>query len=260
MLLLTSFSYFKNKLLLIIMRYYNIIFLLLLFQGCNTTTLSEIEANNISNIQVKILIEDGIKKTSLNKINVYISNGEKRIINENIKVLLNGQPLKLFIRTGNYYDKYPVYLTDDLVRRESYYFEIILPDSAKYPIAYIKPSKITSKFNFPKNISLDEDFVLNWKTNNTLANVELWKLVHQKDKTNMHSGGRYAKSTIHHTINTKKGNYKVPKLFYEDSLTIADYLKIRISSEEGGLINPKLITNSKISYTYAIEQTISLEN
>ena len=242
------------------MRYYNIIFILLLFQSCNTTTLSEKEANNISNIQVEILIEDGIKKTSLNKINAYISNGEKRIINENIKVVLNGKPLKLFVRTGNYYDKYPVYLTDNLVRRESYYFEIVLPDSTRYPIAYIKPSKITSEFNFPKNIPLDEDFVLDWKTNNISANVELWKLVHQKDKPNTHSGGRYAESTIHHTINTENGSYKVPKLFYEDSLTVADYLKIRISSRESGLTNPKLITNSKVSYTYVIEKTINLEN
>lgn len=242
------------------MRYYKIIFILLIFQSCNTTTLSKKEANNISNIQVEILIEDGTKEKSLNKINAYLFNGKKKIINENIKIQLNGKPLEFFVRTGNYYDKYPVYHTNDLVRRESYYFEIILPDSTKYPIAYIKPSKITSEFNFSENISLDKDFVLDWKNNNISANVELWKLVHKKDNPNMTSGGRYAESTLHHTINTESGSYKVPKLFYEDSLTIADHLKIQISSMESGLINPELKTNSKISYTYEIEKTIDLKN
>ncbi len=204
------------------MRYYKTLFLLLLFQSCNTTTLSKEEANNISNIHVEILIEDGDNETSLNKVSAYLSNGEKRIINKNIKILLNEKPLDLFVRTGNYYDKHPVYYTDDLSRKEAYYFEIILPDSTKYPIAYIKPSKITSEFNCSENISLDNDFILDWNTNNVLANMELWKLVHQKDNPNMHSGGRYAESTLHYTINTKKGSYKVPKSFYKDSLTVAD--------------------------------------
>lgn len=245
--------------LTLIMRYYTI-FILLLFLSCNTITLSKKEANNIANIQVEILMEDGGKEKSLNKINAYLSNGKKRIINENIKILLNGKPLELFVRTGNYYDKHPVYHTDDLVRKESYYFEIILPDSTKHPIAYIKPSKVTSEFNFPENMSLDKDFVLDWKNNNVSANLELWKLVHEKDEPNKHSGGRYAESTIHHAINTKKGSYKVPKLFYEDSLTIANHLKIRISSIVSGLVNPKLMTNSKVLYAYAIEKTIDLED
>jgi len=70
------------------------------------TTLSKKEANNISNLRVEILIEDGVKEKSLNKINAYLYNGKKRIINENIKIQLNGKPLELFVRTGNYYDKF----------------------------------------------------------------------------------------------------------------------------------------------------------
>lgn len=234
--------------------------ILLVFNSCNSTTLSENEANSITNFKLEILIEDGTKQNSLEKINVLLTNGKKYIINEKIKIQLNGKPLELFVRTGNYYDKYPVYFTNDLSRSESYYFEIILPDSSKYPIAYIKPRKITSEFNFSKNISFDKDFVLDWKNNNLTADLEIWKLGHQKEKPNTHSGGRYAESTIHHTINTESGSYKVPKLFYTDSLTIADYLKIRISSMENGLINPKLIKSSEILYNYIIEETIDLED
>ncbi len=148
------------------MKYYTILFMLLLLQGCNTITLSEEEVNNISNIEAKISIGTGSEQNSLHGISVFLSDGEKNIMNEAIQIQLNGKPLELFVGVGNYYDKYPVYRTDDLERRESYYFEIILPDSTKYPIAYIKPPKITSEFNFPKNISLDKDFVLDWKSNN----------------------------------------------------------------------------------------------
>ncbi|WP_339848745.1 hypothetical protein [uncultured Dokdonia sp.] len=241
------------------MKYYHIIFILLIFQSCNTTTLSEKEANNISNLQVEIIIEDGTNQNSLNKINAFLTNGEKSIINDNIQIQLNGKPLELFVRTGNYYDKYPVYRTDELERRESYYFEIILPDSTKHPIAFIKPSKITSKFNFPTNFSLDKDYTFEWENNNLTGDMEIWKGVHKKDNPNAHSGGRYAESTIHHTIKNDSGNYSVQKSFYKDSLTVADYLKIRINSMENGLINPELMVSSTITFDYLMEKTIWVE-
>ena len=242
------------------MKYYNIIIILLIvIQSCNTTTLSKEELKNISNIQSEILIEDGTKRNSLNKINVVLSNGDKRISNDNIQVQLNGKPLKLYISTGNYYDKYPVYTTANLERSESYYFEIILPDSTKYPLAFIKPNKIKSEFNFPKNMYLDKDFVLNWKNNNMAADVEIWKGVHKKDNPNEHSRGRFAASTIHHSIKTESGSFKIPKIFYEDSSTIADYLEVRISNLQNGLINPELQANSKISYNYLLEKVIEFE-
>ena len=241
------------------MKYYKIIYILLIFQSCNTTTLSDKEASEISNLRVEILIEDGAKNKSLNHINAFIYKDGKKIINNNIKIQLNGKPLELFVRQGNYYDKYPVYMTKDLMKSEFYYFEIILPDSIKYPLAYIKPTEITTEFSFPKNIDLDQDFVFNWKNNNLLADLEIWKGVHQKDNINSSSGGRYAESTIHHTIKKDSGNYNVKKSFYEDSLTMAHYLNIRISSMQKGLINPELRANSNISYNYLIEKTIWVE-
>ena len=139
-------------------KYYNIIIIsLIVLQSCNTTTLSKEELKNISNIRSEIVIEDGVKENSLNDVSVILYNGDKRISNDNIQVQLNGKQLNLHVSVGNYYDRYPVYTTDNLERNESYYFEIILPDSTKYPLAFIKPNKITSEFNFPKNMFLDKD-------------------------------------------------------------------------------------------------------
>ncbi|NQY29457.1 MAG: hypothetical protein HRT69_08295 [Flavobacteriaceae bacterium] len=243
------------------MKYYSILFILFVFSSCNVSTLSNSDATNLAKMKVNITIQDGTKKNSLDYIEVKLSDGKKQIINKNIKIILNNKPLELFVRQGNYYDKYPWYGTDDLLRNESYYFEIVLPDSTKYPLAFIKPLKRrdNAKFNIPKKNSKNKDLKLEWENINSLTNVEIWKIVHLKAKPNMHSGGRYAETTIHHTINTESGKYTVPKLFFEDSLTITDYLIIRLSSKESGLINPELILNSKISYTYLVEKTIDLE-
>lgn len=242
-----------------IMKPYKLLFILLLIQSCNTTTLTKKEASNLLNIQAEVSIVDRGDKELLSDIQVILSDGEKRILNDNIQIQLNGTALDFFVGIGNYHDKYPVYRTDDLKRKESYYFEIILPDSTKHPIAYIKPKKVTSEFEFSKSTSLDDDFILNWKRNNISADLELWKLVHEKSNPNAHSGGRYAKSTKHHTINNGSGSYKVPKSFYTDSLTVADYLKFQISHSESGLVNPKLRVNSKISYKYIIEETVEIK-
>ena len=243
----------------ITMKYIKILCMVLLFQSCNTTTLSDKEASNLSSFKVEIHIKDTFDPQGLDKIYAYVSNGKKRIINENIKIILNGKPLKLYVRTGNYYDKHPEYQAEELARQAAYYFEIQLADSTIHPLAFIKPRKLTADFSFPEQLSIDKDFVLEWKNNTVSANVDIWKGVHQKDKPNMHSGGPYAASTLHHTINTKEGSYKVPKSFYTDSLTVADYLKVKINSVESGLMHPKLIPNSKITYSYRIEKSVDIE-
>lgn len=240
------------------MKYYNIIFILFIFQSCNTTTLSEKEVNNISNIQAKILIEDVTKQHSLNKINVFLSNGKKKIINKDIKIQLNGKPLELFVRTGNYYDKYPVYTTDQLERRESYYFEIILPDSTKYPIAFIKPSELTTDFNFPKSISIDKDFVLKWTELNTPFQFEYIKGVEYEQKEDNITEYAYDGRHID-TLKTKQGQYVIPKSYFIDSLKRTKRLETILTSKETGLINPELKQNSSITYNYVIENRIDLE-
>jgi len=167
------------------MKYYSILFILFVFNSCdNVSILSNSDASNLAKIKVNITIKDGTKKNSLDYVKVKLSDGKKQIINKNIKILLNSKPLELFVRQGNYYEKHAYYGTDDLLRNESYYFEIILPDSSKYPLAFIKPLK-------------------------------------------------------------RRDN--------------ADYLKVSLNSKENGLVNPELMLNSKISYTYVVEETIDLE-
>jgi len=242
------------------MKFYTTIFFFLLFFSCDVSFVSIKNAKDISKIKVSIYIEDGVKDKSLDHIMVKLSDGKKQIINKGIRILLNSEPLELFIKEELYYTKLSYYKSNNLLRKDSYYFEIILPDNTKYPLAFIKPiTEIEkTKFLIPEKIFRNENFSIEWENEKSTSQIEIWKLVHLKTNVNEHSGGRYAKSTIIDTLRTKQGNYIVPSSYYEDSLSIADYLKVRLDHQEKGLINPKLLKNSEITYNYTFEKTINI--
>jgi len=87
---------------------------------------------------------------------------KKQIINEKIKVLLNGKPLELYVKQELYYTKTSFYRDANLERRDSYYFEIILPDSTRHPLAYLKPLKKSdsAKFYIPKKAYSNKNVTL----------------------------------------------------------------------------------------------------
>jgi hypothetical protein len=225
------------------------------------STSSESSITSLANIKASITIQDGTKKNNLNYVEVKLSDGKKQISNENIKVLLNNSPLELFVRTGNYYDKHSYYGSKDLSRKESYYFEIILPDGTRSPLAFIKPinkNKIAS-FSFPKHVSLDNDFILKWENLTTphQLNINTGVEVKKKRAKNITENEYNVIPTA--TLKQREGEYIVPKSFFLDSLTTAKYLTINLTRIDNGLINPSLQNTSNISYHYVVERTISFE-
>lgn len=242
-------------------KYLLVILTLFVVTACDVSKLSEEEVNDLGNLNVRVLISDGTHKNSSNSIVVYLTDkNQKKIINKDIKVLLNNTELDLYIKSEIYYQKIAYYHTDKLTEKNSYYFEIMLPDGNRYPLAYIQPLKKydQTKFHIPKAVSITKDFTLRWDSLNFPTTLEIWKSVLDKNDSRKRSGGRYAESTLLDTISTYNGSFTVPRSFYEDSLTRADFLNVRISSLEHGLTNPKLIQGSEISYMYLVEKTIEI--
>ncbi len=241
------------------MKYYKIILILFAFTSCDVSTISKNDTKNISKLKVNIYIQNDGKDELLNKIKVNLTDGKKQIINKKITILLNGKPLELFVKQELYYTTTSFYRDTNLVRRNSYYFEIILPDSTKYPIAFLKPLKRSdsAQFYIPKT-SKNENITLTWKNINTPTTLEVWKIVQPKNKKEIkeHSVGNHSATKIKETINTKNGKYIIPQSFLEDSLTTVNYLKVRFNKQESGLINPKLLIGSSITYDYTIEDRI----
>lgn len=242
------------------MKFYKLIFIFFIFNACDVSSISDADTNNLSKLRAKIFIQDGTKDKLLNRVKVELTDGKKQIINEKIKILLNGKPLELFVKEELYYTKTSFYRDTNLLRHDSYYFQIILPDSTIHPLGYLNPTKKSdsAQFYIPKKKYRNENFTLEWKNINTPTKLEAWKLVRLKKDSMKSSGGRYAESTIIDTINLKNGKYIIPKSFFEDSLTTAHHLEIRLNHQEDGLINPKFKKNSSITYNYTIEETIDI--
>lgn len=243
------------------MKYYKLLFIYLILSSCDVSLLSDADSKNINKLKVNITIQDGTTSNTLDQVKVHLTDGKKQIINEGIKILMNGKPLELFVQQDLYYTKTSFYRDTSLIRSNSYYFEIMLSDSTVHPIAYLKPLKksenaeIIVRQKAPRN----EDLSLQWKNINMPSKLEVWKLMHLKKDPNMHSGGRYAETTMIDTLSSKSGKKIIPKSFFEDSLEVADYIKIRLDNQQEGLVNPQLLKNSTIIYNYIIEETVAIE-
>ena len=241
------------------MKYISILFIFLVFDSCNVSTSSKSSITSLSNIKASITIQDGTNKSSINYIEVKLSDGKKQLINENIKVLLNNTPLELFVRTGNYYDKHSYYGTNDLSRKDSYYFEIILPDGARSPLAFIKPHKAYTnvKFNMPEQLPLNDDVIISWENLTIPHTIEIIKGTEVKNKraTNITENGYETKQID--TLYKKIGEYIIPKSYIRESLTLVKFLNIKLCRKETGLMNTKLLNNSEIVYCFKAEKTIS---
>lgn len=241
-------------------KYTLLIVALLIFTGCDVSTQSEKEANNLANIKANIQINDGAKDGSLKSIKVSLTDGKKQIINENIKVLLDNSPLELYVKNELYYTKKSFYRTDSLAKKDAYYFQIILPNNIKYPLAYIQPTKENQNANFgmPKKVSLDEDILLEWKNLNTPYILNVIKgLENNKREKNITEYG-YDR-ILTDTLKTKEGKRIIPKSHYKDSISITKYIKIILDRKENGLMNPMLLKNSNIMYNHTIEEIIAID-
>ncbi len=255
-----------------IIKYFYLSIILLFITSCDISSLSDNEITDLSVIKAKIIIEETYNGSNI--VKVFLSDGKKQIISKNIKVKLNGNLLEFWVINELYYSTKSYYTNlttkpnefcseEKYLRSNSYYFEIILPDSTIYPLAYIKPINQIDidnfKFSIPKSIPKNKDFILQWQNLNfypvllTIDKHCKTKKIKEYNKTQSSKITRLQK-----TINSSKGKYFVPISFFEDSLTIAENLKIKFSYENTGLINPELIKGSNISYKFILEKEVSL--
>ena len=239
------------------MKYFTILIAFFFLQSCEVSLISDEKASDLRNLEARILITTmGSGENATDYIALYLSDGKKQIINDNIKILLNNVPMILVVTHKPFYQKSSVYTTDELTQSAAYYFEIILPDGTKHPLAFIKPFKRNAAFHIPKSVPINEDLTFTWEELNFSPNVEIWK---SSGSLKTPSGSnRFSAAAIHYTIESASGSYTLPKSFYKDSLSLADYVHIRVSDVADGLMNDKLLQDSEISHTYEIEKTVLL--
>ncbi|MFD2910206.1 hypothetical protein ACFSX9_15860 [Flavobacterium ardleyense] len=232
---------------------------LFLLISCDQSMLSDKELNDLSNMQVNIHLDEDLDNEEEKDIYVYLTDGKKQIINDKIIIKVNDLPLELSVRQELYYTKKSCYILPDFPTSESYYFEIILPDSTVYPLAYLKPKLKNKTFEFqvPKIASRHNDVVLQWKNLSIPSEMTVSKNVESKTSAE-ESGGMDSDQTIVENIKTKTGTFLIPRKFLEDEVNKTNYAEIALNHRESGLINPKLKVNSTIFYDSKIERTIEI--
>jgi len=240
-------------------KYFSLLLFLISILSCDVATLSKEEASKINNYRINIQIYDHFEE-KLNRITVSLSNGKKQIIDKDIKILVNNKPLYFFLKQELYYTKKSYYYLDTLKRKESYYFEIILRDSTKHPIAFIKPSdNKLMEFNIPKTVSKNENIILKWENLKAPYALEIQKGIQVKNKVAKNITEYGYSKTKFDTIKSKKGNYKIDKSYYEDSLTIATRVEFNLSRKEIGLINPLFKKNSNLTYNFSLNKSVEIK-
>lgn len=239
------------------MKYYKILLIAIVFSSCDVSTLSKSEVLGLEQLKATIHINHDTNK--VNYLRVKLSDGKKQIINKNIHVLLNNKPLGLYVKDELYYTKTSYYTADDLAKADSYYFEIILPNSIKHPLAFIKPKKEVAKFSMPDSLTAKNDFVFKWERLNNPHQIEIIK----GNKTNSQATKNriiygYSVKPID-TLKKNEGKYVVPKSYFTDSSPSIKHFDVILYRKEKGLMNPNLLKNSDVTYHHIIEKTIVIK-
>ncbi len=236
-------------------------FLLLAISSCSTSPLSNKNITNISKIGADIKIYQNPYDTKSNNITIKLFDYKfKQIENTGIKIRVNNQELPLHVFQELYYTKNVRYIGEDISVDDSYYFEIQLSDSTILPLAYIKsiPSKQINNVTLDKEGALNKETTIYWNDLEEFNTLTIWKSYRKNDNPNSFGGGPYAKSTIKEKIEPAKKQYTVPVSFYTDSATTATNIYFDFSVTNEGLINPNLITGSRLELNSSIVKSIEI--
>lgn len=225
--------------------------LILLLASCDVSSISDEKLNKISNIKANIYMKYDLISGERNNLLVYITDGDKQIINPNLKVYVNDSLMSLSVRQDMYYTKKSWYAIDDLPDAESYYFQIVTPDSIKHALAFIKPSALPENLHFdlPKTHISSKNFTLYWEHILTPSTLRIWQ-----------ETAEYGEGKIMEDITETTGNYTIPQTYFrKDSTRLISYFNVRLNHRETGLVNPKLMQGSDILCNFKIEQDIDIE-
>ncbi len=147
---------------------------LLSLLGCSPTT-KELPAT-LAELRVKIEAEHYTdlsqqRNHSRRSIRVVLSNAKGSDIERgDVKIEVNGKPMRFGVGKGNYYDRHPYYLLDDddnlpLTPGTEHRFVLVLPDGARHDIGTLRTPAALSpeQFDFPTQAPASGPVKIGWR-------------------------------------------------------------------------------------------------
>ncbi|MFD1552604.1 hypothetical protein DNU06_15460 [Putridiphycobacter roseus] len=239
------------------MKYIQILLLLLLFQQCTETIadkdkyfLDSAKDERLANIYVNIFIGDNNSDPEKFKV-IHLEVFDHGKKNNKNTILINNQAFNLATVKSNYYTTYSYYQLSENKKERDYLIEIILADSSRHQLAYIKPRQDYTDIDYavPKKFTAAENLSLTWEGIYVPTVLNIKKEIYDKKYAHALHRNAYQKDYIYnHELTTKNGSYIVDKSAFEDSLTVTVGLSISFRVRENGAINPSLQSGSQFIY------------
>ncbi|MBU2997568.1 hypothetical protein KO500_14055 [Cellulophaga baltica] len=238
------------------------ILLLLLFTlSCNKTVkdknlyIANIESDErLANIYFNLYITKNNDSTNLIRTSLRaLDNGK---MNSKHTFLLNNKPFEVVTRKSNYYISNSEYVPNEFTKNQDYLFEVILADSSRHTLAYIKPRDDYQDLNYkiPKHFSFNKNLVIKWENIYLPTNLEIQKEIYEpifekKYPNAPHRNTYYKDHEYGHKITDRSGSYTIDKFSLKDSLEVTVGIKAIFEHREKGRLNPNL-KNNNCNLTY----------
>ncbi|MBL8693446.1 MAG: hypothetical protein JNJ88_05055 [Planctomycetes bacterium] len=147
---------------------------LLSFLGCSGTT-KDLPAK-LTDLSVKVEAEHltnlmGSQNYTRHSIRAVISNAKGADVERNdVRLEVNGMPMRFRVGQGNYYDRHPYYLIDgddgfELKPATEHRFVLTLPDGARHDVGVLRSPAALSpdQFDFAKKAPTSGPVTIAWK-------------------------------------------------------------------------------------------------
>lgn len=188
--------------------------LVLLLGGCSGTT-TELP-DKLENLRVTIEAEHltdftGNRQHDRHRVSTVLANMKGAAIERaDVRIEVNGTPMRFGVGQGNYYDRYPRYRLDgddafELVPGTDYRFVLVLPDGVRHDIGTLRAPAALSvdQIDFPRKAPASGPVTIAWRNLAEAAQLRLGRTEQRReaDGRNVTEGsGPYDPDTFRRTI------------------------------------------------------------
>lgn len=208
----------------------------------------------LANIYFNLYITDNNDSNNLIRTSLRALDDGK--MNDKNTFLLNNKPFSMVTRQSNYYISYATYVAHEYIKNQDYLFEVILADSSRHTLAYIKPRNDYQDLNYmiPKHFSYDTNLELKWENIYLPTSLEIQKEIYEtiferKYPDAPHRNTHFKNHDYGYKITDKSGSYTINKSSLKDSLEVTVGIKAIFEHREKGRLNPNL-RNNNCNLTY----------
>lgn len=125
-------------------------------------------------------------------VRAVLTNAEGAAIERaDVKIEVNGRPMRYRVSQGNYYDRHPYHLLDgddrfELAPGTDYEFVLVLPDGARHPIGKLRtPAALTpEQFNFPRVAPTTRPIAIGWRNLAEPVNLHVGRTTQRRTAEN----------------------------------------------------------------------------